>query len=176
MLGTLGSSSPPGPVGRVRVLALEIKVYVFRHTQVAECLKVCRSQFADLGAQAPGESVQANGHCTSVSVGGSNLPRKWRRLSCVTRGASRARAQQRPALAAGSTPDGLAECAGVSTAGIRNPYAVLAARLSPAELPPRAALRAARSPWCGTCDERTRMLGFDGDAPRPARAANGGQI
>jgi hypothetical protein len=26
-----------------------------------------------------------------------------------------------------------------------------------------------RPPWCGECDERTRMLGFDGDAtPVPA--------
>jgi hypothetical protein len=43
---------------------------------------------------------------------------------------------------------------------------VLAARLSPAELPAPPA-RPARPPWCGECDQATRMLGFDGDAPRP---------
>jgi hypothetical protein len=49
---------------------------------------------------------------------------------------------------------------------VRNSYAVLAARLSPAELPAPPA-RPARPPWCGECDQATRMLGFDGDAPRP---------
>jgi hypothetical protein len=48
----------------------------------------------------------------------------------------------------------------------RSPYAVLAARLSPAELPAPHA-RSARPPWCGACDDVTRMLGFDGDAPWP---------
>jgi hypothetical protein len=70
------------------------------------------------------------------------------------------------ALGSGWTPRGLAEFAGANTAGIRNPVAVLAARLSEAELPPAPA-RAKRQPWCGRCDERTRLLGFDGDAPRP---------
>ncbi len=72
------------------------------------------------------------------------------------------------ALTVGWAPAVLAEFAGASTAGVRNPYAVLAARLSPTELPPPPALAVApRPPWCGTCDERTRMLGFDSDAPRP---------
>jgi len=71
------------------------------------------------------------------------------------------------AFAAGWTPEGLAEFAGASTTGIRNPFAVLAARLSPGELPPSIRPRPARPPWCGMCDERTRMLGFDGDAPSP---------
>jgi hypothetical protein len=46
------------------------------------------------------------------------------------------------------------------------PVRVLAARLSPAELP----VPPARSPqptWCGACDEATRMLDFDSDALRP---------
>ena len=39
------------------------------------------------------------------------------------------------ALTAGWTPAGLAAFTGANAAGIRNPYAVLATRLSPAELP-----------------------------------------
>ena len=70
------------------------------------------------------------------------------------------------ALGSGWTPRGLAEFAGANTAGIRNPVAVLAARLSETELPPAPA-RAIQQPWCGRCDQRTRLLGFDGDAPRP---------
>jgi hypothetical protein len=53
--------------------------------------------------------------------------------------------------------------------GVRNPYAVLAVRLAPAELPPPYAQGPSRPPWCGECDQATRMLGFDGDAPRPCR-------
>jgi len=68
------------------------------------------------------------------------------------------------ALIAGWTPD---EFTGGNTSGIRNPYAVLAARLSPAELPQPRDSAPRRPPWCGECDERTRMLGFDADAPRP---------
>lgn len=68
------------------------------------------------------------------------------------------------ALAAGWTPGALAEFAGANAAGVRHPGAVLAARLSPAELPPPPALR--RPPWCGECDRATRMLDFGGDAPR----------
>jgi hypothetical protein len=71
------------------------------------------------------------------------------------------------ALAVGWTPLTLAAWAAVNTTGVRNPYAVLAARLSPAELPEPKRKRPTRPPWCGHCDEVTRMLGFDGDAPRP---------
>jgi DNA-binding Lrp family transcriptional regulator len=71
------------------------------------------------------------------------------------------------ALAAGWVPGPLAEFTGASTRGVRNPFAVLAARLSPVELPPPPRQRAARPPWCGECDQGTRMLGFDGDSPRP---------
>ena len=70
------------------------------------------------------------------------------------------------ALNAGWAPRELAAFTGSNTGGLRNPYAVLTARLSPAELPMPPG-QGARSPWCGECDERTRMLGFDGDAPRP---------
>ncbi|MHB1820812.1 MAG: helix-turn-helix domain-containing protein [Streptosporangiaceae bacterium] len=71
------------------------------------------------------------------------------------------------ALAAGWVPADLAEFTGASTAGVRNPAAVLTARLSPDELPPPPRRRLARPPWCGQCDQRTRMTGFDGDAPGP---------
>jgi len=71
------------------------------------------------------------------------------------------------ALNAGWTPRALAAFTGTNTRGVRNPYAVLAARLSPAELPPPLTQRSPRPPWCGECDRATRMLGFDGDAPRP---------
>ncbi len=70
------------------------------------------------------------------------------------------------ALDAGWTPQALAAFTGASTDRVRSPYAVLAARLSPAALPAPHA-RSARPPWCGECDEVTRMLGFDGDAPWP---------
>ena len=71
------------------------------------------------------------------------------------------------ALAAGWAPADLAEVTGAATAGVRNPAAVLAARLSPDELPQPPRLHLPRPPWCGQCDERTRMTGFDGDAPGP---------
>jgi hypothetical protein len=69
------------------------------------------------------------------------------------------------ALDAGWTPQGLAAATGANTSGVRNPYAVLAARLSDAELPPPT--RLPRPAWCGECDQATRMLDFDSDAPRP---------
>ncbi len=67
------------------------------------------------------------------------------------------------ALAAGWPPGALAAVAGANAAGIRNPAAVLAARLAPGELPPPAPRR---PPWCGKCDQATRMLDFASDAPR----------
>ena len=71
------------------------------------------------------------------------------------------------ALSTGWTPGELAQFTSGNTSGVRNPYAVLAARLSPAELP-QPPDSAPRQPlWCGECDERTRLLGFDGDARRP---------
>ena len=71
------------------------------------------------------------------------------------------------ALEAGWLPHALAAFTGANTADVRNPYAVLAARLSPAELLEPRRLRPSWPPWCGQCDKGTRMLGFDGDAPRP---------
>jgi hypothetical protein len=88
----------------------------------------------------------------------------WR-LTAVQR--TRLAAAVTAALNAGWTPRALAAVTGANTGGVRNPYAVLAARLAPAELPLPHAQRPSRPPWCGQCDERTRMLGFDGDAPRP---------
>jgi hypothetical protein len=67
-------------------------------------------------------------------------------------------------LAAGWDPQALAAFVGANTAGVRSPAAVLAARLSPAELParPGEAMNPPRPPWCGAadCDERTRRLQF----------------
>ncbi len=56
----------------------------------------------------------------------------------------------------GWTPAALAGFTGANTDGVRNPYAVLGSRLSPAELPLPAGQRLVRPPWCDTCDERTR--------------------
>jgi hypothetical protein len=70
------------------------------------------------------------------------------------------------ALSAGWAPAALAQFVGANTAGVRSPAAVLAARLSPAELPASPGGAPARPPWCGACDERTRMLGrYDGETP-----------
>jgi len=71
------------------------------------------------------------------------------------------------ALNAGWTPRALAAITGANTSGVRNPYAVLAVRLSAAELPPPPGQRPLRPPWCSECDERTRMAGFYSDAPNP---------
>jgi hypothetical protein len=69
------------------------------------------------------------------------------------------------ALDRGWAPDALASVTGANTTGVRNPFAVLATRLSAAELPPPT--RPGRPPWCGECDQVTRMLDYHGDAPRP---------
>ena len=71
------------------------------------------------------------------------------------------------ALRAGWAPQALAAFTGANTNGVRSPAAVLAARLSSSELPLAPGRRSARPPWCGECDEVTRMLGYEGDAPRP---------
>ncbi len=62
------------------------------------------------------------------------------------------------AVAAGWPPSALADHVGANTAGIRNPGAVLAARLGAGELPEPPAGGSWRPPWCGQCDERTRRL------------------
>jgi len=69
------------------------------------------------------------------------------------------------AAAAGWDPEGLAAFAGANTAGVRSPYAVLAARLSPGELPPAPSRPAARPPWGGTCIEQTRRTDVVGIFP-----------
>jgi hypothetical protein len=70
------------------------------------------------------------------------------------------------ALDIGWAPQALASVTGANTTGVRNPCAVLAARLSSAELS-ALSVRSARPPWCGECDQVTRMLDYHGDAPRP---------
>ena len=93
------------------------------------------------------------------------LRRTGRRLAAHPHPAAQARPSRHRGLGArlGAT------CArGVrrsNTDGVRNPYAVLTARLSPAGLPPPR--RPALPPWCGQSDQTTRMLGFHSDAPRP---------
>jgi hypothetical protein len=71
------------------------------------------------------------------------------------------------ALDIGWTPSSLAAFTGANIDGVRSPYAVLTSRLSPAELPRPIGHGPPRPPWCGQCDQATRMLGFDGDSPRP---------
>ena len=62
------------------------------------------------------------------------------------------------ALRAGWTPAELAAFTGANTGGVRNPYAVLAARLSPDELPGPTGREGwwRQPPWCGECNRRTR--------------------
>jgi hypothetical protein len=55
------------------------------------------------------------------------------------------------ALDTGWTPQTWASATGKNVTGVRNPYAVLATRLSPAVMPGPAA-RLPRPPWCGECD------------------------
>jgi hypothetical protein len=69
------------------------------------------------------------------------------------------------ALAGGWDPAALAAFVGANTTGVRSPAAVLAARLSPRELPAPPGRARARPAWCGACDERTRMLGYHGGTP-----------
>lgn len=68
------------------------------------------------------------------------------------------------ALAAGWTPTALASHVGANTDGVRNPYAVLRSRLGDLPDPPADARRPnARPPWCGACDEHTRLVELPGD-------------
>ena len=60
------------------------------------------------------------------------------------------------ALRTGWTPEALAAITGANAAGVRSCYAVLAARLSAAELPQPPSIRVARPAWCGACDELPR--------------------
>jgi helix-turn-helix protein len=117
-------------------------------------------------AQAPARE----GSPAAGAGGGGLVGEFFAALDCDWRLTAAQRARLAPAVAtaltSGWTPQRLAGFTGGNITGVRNSYAVLAARLSPAELPAPPA-RPARPPWCGECDQATRMLGFDGDAPRP---------
>jgi hypothetical protein len=64
-------------------------------------------------------------------------------------------------LAVGWTPRELAAHVGANTTGVRNHYAVLHSRLSDLPSPPQRASGAQtaveRPPWCGRCEEVTRL-------------------
>jgi hypothetical protein len=62
------------------------------------------------------------------------------------------------AVADGWTPDRLAAFTGANSTGVRNPYAVLSARLSPDQLPAAPASPSMRPSWCGQCDPQCRFL------------------
>lgn len=61
------------------------------------------------------------------------------------------------ALRTGWQPRALAAQVSANTAGVRNPYAVLRTRLTELPAPPAAVATPARPPWCGHCDQRTRL-------------------
>ncbi|AEH08772.1 hypothetical protein FsymDg_1287 [Candidatus Protofrankia datiscae] len=67
------------------------------------------------------------------------------------------------ALAAGWTPSGLRETLGANPGGVRSPYAVLRTRLTDLPDPPTtgSAPAVARPPWCGICNESTRLFELD---------------
>jgi hypothetical protein len=75
------------------------------------------------------------------------------------------------ALAGGWAPDRLAEFTGANSAGVRNPYAVLSARLSPDQLPAAPGSPSSRPPWCGQCHRESRFLldelGYPSAVPCP---------
>jgi hypothetical protein len=98
------------------------------------------------------------------------LPNVWRLTQAQrTRLAPAAKA----ALDLGWRPQTLASVVGANATGVRNQYAVLATRLSPAELVRPA--RPKRPPWYGECDQATRMLDFHDDVPPRARGAKAPQ-
>ena len=121
------------------------------------------------------EPSAASAHARQVPVGTAGGGQAVAEFFAVLEDGWRLTAAQRARLApavqaaldAGWLPQALATFTGANTVGVRSPYAVLAARLSLDELPPPRGSLLARPPWCGQCDEVTRMLGFDGDAPRP---------
>ena len=120
------------------------------------------------------EPSAASAHARQVPVGTAGGGQAVAEFFAVLEDGWRLTAAQRARLApavqaaldAGWLPQALATFTGANTVGVRSPYAVLAARLSLDELPPPRGSLLARPPWCGQCDEVTRMLGFDGDAPR----------
>jgi hypothetical protein len=62
------------------------------------------------------------------------------------------------AFGRGWRPGNLAAFVGANAGGVRVPHAVLAARLEPGELPAPPAPAPHRRPWCGRCDEQTRLI------------------
>ena len=81
------------------------------------------------------------------------------------------------ALQAGWAPTTLATYVGANIDGVRSPYAVLACRL--ADLPDPPLSGRIKPPWCGLCDEATRLIEHYADdtvtrCPRchPAREAD----
>jgi hypothetical protein len=121
-------------------------------------------------SQEPAVPAREGPHASGAGGGGGPVGEFFAALGPGWRLTSTQRARLAPAVQAafqaGWVPQALAAFAGANTTGVRSPYAVLAARLSPAGLPPPNRQRAARPLWCGQCDEVTRVLGFDGDAPR----------
>lgn len=61
------------------------------------------------------------------------------------------------AYTAGWTSSTLAAHVGANPDGVRNPYAVLASRLDDLPDPPASSARP-KPPWCGQCDETTRLI------------------
>jgi hypothetical protein len=57
---------------------------------------------------------------------------------------------------------------------VRSPFAGLAARLAPDELPAPPNPVARRKPWCGKCDEQTRFLLDEFGYPSPRRCPDCG--
>ncbi len=80
------------------------------------------------------------------------------------------------ALTGGWTPLALAGWAAANTGGVRSPYAVLASRLSPAELPEPKRQRPTRLPWCGYCDEVTRQAFSSGSRTAACRVTAAGPL
>ena len=65
----------------------------------------------------------------------------------------------------------LAEFTRANSVGVRNPYAVLSARLSPVELPAMLGSPSSRPPSCGQCHRESRFLldelGYPSAVPCP---------
>jgi hypothetical protein len=75
------------------------------------------------------------------------------------------------AVAEGWAPDRLAGFTGADSTGVRNPYTVLSARLSPDQLPDAPGSASSRPRWCGRCDRQSRFLldefGYPSAVPCP---------
>jgi hypothetical protein len=118
----------------------------------------------------PAAPARERPHAADAAGGGGPISEFFAALGADWRLTEAQRVKLAPgvkaALDMGWTPRTLASATGTNTTGVRNPYAVLAVRLSRTELPAPSA-RSTRPPWCGECDQVTRMLDYHGDAPRP---------